>query len=279
MEGTFPTRSIGVTGFRSALELRLVHMLFHRIYREHLDTNKKGVRPPRLMTGILVSSKTLYGYSNWYLRRYPRPTALPDLCRQASSLETFNLVHYSTDTPECMVDDCIKVMRFTESLLKGIQFNLYWPNPAHLQMLRRRYPELYFLLQVGNRALDEFARGSSEESFRYDTRGFITRVKKYEGLIDGILLDPSGGRGRPLEPDRLAPLVKELQQYPRLDIGVAGGLSGNSMELIRDLADICPYLSIDAEGRLRNPEDDSLALMEVMSYLKAAFDLFYPKEG
>jgi hypothetical protein len=275
---TLPKRNIGVTGFMSVEELKTAQDLFIRLFEQHEAAHEKENSEPRLMAGILVSSKTIEGIPDRYPGRYPKPQKLTDLFLEANSWNTRNLAHYNTDTPENLVEECEQVMEVVGPSLDGFQLNIRWPDPVLVKELRRRHPRLHILLQVGGGALSHFARGREGAFSRYDTEGFMAKVLEYGGSLNEILLDPSGGRGEALQAGHLTPLVRELMKVEGLGIGVAGGLSGETMGLVSELVPVCSYLSIDAEGRLRNSEDDSLNLERVEVYLKAAFELFYPKE-
>jgi len=58
-----------------------------------------------------------------------------------------------------------------------------------------------------------------------------------------------------------------------MGLGVAGGLSPTTLDLVRPLTNEFPDLSIDAEGRLRTPEDH-LDLAVSSEYLRKAFEMF-----
>jgi hypothetical protein len=277
VERDIPKRNIGVTGFMSLWELMFAQEVFYKLFERHQAAHQKENSEPRLMAGILVSSKTINGIANRYPGRYPRPEMLTDLFIEANRHNTLSLAHYNTDTPENLVTECEKVMDLVGPAMHGFQLNVRWPEPELLKELRYCHPELHILLQVGGKALGEFMLGGWEgESLEYDTSAFMAKVASYGGSINEILLDPSGGKGQPLQANHLAPLVRELMKVEGLGIGVAGGLSGKTIGLVSELVPVCPYLSIDAEGRLRNPDDDSLNLEQVEAYLRAAFDLFYP---
>ena len=80
----------------------------------------------------------------------------------------------------------------------------------------------------------------------------VNRVRKYQGLVNYVLLDPSGGTGRLFNPEELKKFLGRLYEA-QLDLsyGVAGGLSPTTLNLLESLVKEFPNLSIDAEGRLR----------------------------
>lgn len=273
---TMPRRMIGVTGFMTAQELRFAQDLFGRLVTFYGLDDKSEEERPQLMAGILVSRKTANGIPDRYPNRYPKPEALPALLQEASrSSATLSLVHYNTDTPDNLLSECEKLIQVAGPNLQGLQLNLCWPHPALTQELHRRYPDFFITLQVGSQALQQFELRKNGEFCAYEAIRMVVQVQQYEDSIQGILLDPSGGRGETLQSARLLPLVQALTHRTGLSVGVAGGLSGRTIGLLNNLPEACPYLSIDAEGRLRNLHDDSLNLSAVAMYLSAAFDIFY----
>jgi hypothetical protein len=58
-----------------------------------------------------------------------------------------------------------------------------------------------------------------------------------------------------------------------IGLGVAGGLGPDSLNLVEPLIAKFPNLSIDAEGRLRNNQND-LDLKAMSDYLAKALQLF-----
>ena len=79
------------------------------------------------------------------------------------------------------------------------------------------------------------------------------------GIIDYVLLDPSGGLGQPFDPEVAKSYLDELRKFENeLGLGVAGGLSPTTLNLLEDLIKDYPNLSTDAEGKLRSAEDHLL---------------------
>jgi hypothetical protein len=258
----------------SPLEISFAQDLFRELLEGRPAAREPGAVSPRLMVGILVSSKTINGVENRYPARYPKPQALPALFLEATHYSTLNLAHYNTRTPENLLAECARVMDVAGAPLHGFQLNLCWPDPAAVYALRRRYPELHILLQVGAEALRCYYRNGKGGAAHYDAKGLAAKVREYEG-IDGVLLDASDGQGRLLDPELMKSPVYELMNTDGLGIGVAGGLCAEAIPLLKGLAAVCPYLSIDAQGRLRSQDTDVLDLVEMEAYLRAAFTQFY----
>ena len=95
----------------------------------------------------------------------------------------------------------------------------------------------------------------------------------YFDVVDGVLLDISGGRGVPFAEDDMLLMLRSLREDfgQRLMIGAAGGLSAESISTLKPLLRVHPYLSWDAEGRLRDAADD-LDLSAATAYLLASHE-------
>jgi len=96
-------------------------------------------------------------------------------------------------------------------------------------------------------------------------------VNPYKGLVDHVLLDPSGGFGKSFDPEVERPYLEALADLG-IGLGVAGGLSPFTLHILEPLVKDFPQLSIDAEGRLRN-HNDQLDLTVAGSYLQKAYEL------
>ena len=83
----------------------------------------------------------------------------------------------------------------TAGILHGFQLNMSWPNINLLKDYRKEscLKDKYLVLQINQEALEK--AGNTPQ-------GVVERLSHYIGLIDAILLDPSGGRGQPFDPVR-----------------------------------------------------------------------------
>ena len=241
---------VGVTGFMSCNEVREALTM----------VPKKSVR--RLMVGILMSSKTLAGQTNKWPGRYPKKEAVAGIF--ADDERALNLVHYNTDNPETLFAQLTEITELAGPHLDGFQLNIAWPPIAQVQKYRKTNPEKFLLLQIGGKAMA--VAGSAKH--------FAELVGEYLPTIDAILIDPSGGKGQPLDPIKGTEYLSSLHNYPKLGLGIAGGLGSRSLYLIDPLVRMFPNLSIDAEGQLRTrPPEDKLCIYTMKNYLEDAFPI------
>ena len=125
------------------------------------------------------------------------------------------------------------------------------------------------VLQVGARAF---------ELIGYSPQKLADKIEsEYGGLIHYVLLDASGGLGKPLDARMLTPYLRALaaKRLP-IGLGVAGGLNADSLHLVVSLIDEFPNLCLDAEGKLRNRKDN-MSVRAAISYLTGTYALFKNK--
>ncbi len=244
---------IGVTGFMSREE---VSQALTAVSRETAY---------RLMVGVLMSSKTLAGQTNKWPGRYPKKESVADIF--IDDPRALNLIHYNTDTPEMLASEVGQIVELAGPHLDGFQFNVKWPDhPLQLKAVREMFPDLYLLLQIGGRAMEEIL------SFgRYPMELLKTMVGWYLPHIDAILIDPRGGKGELLNTAKGAEWLRAARELSGIEVGISGGLGSVTTHLIEPLAKKFPRLNIDAEGQLRTPKpEDALDMKAVEGYIVLA---------
>lgn len=246
---------IGVTGFMSRAEVS-----------EALAMVPQG-STRRLMVGVLMSHKTLAGQQNKWPGRYPKKEVVADIF--VDDPRALNLIHYNTDNPETLLTQLVEITELVGPHLDGFQLNIAWPPISQLEDYGGAYPEKFLLLQVGGKAM---AQLESMERF-------TELIGAYLPVIDAILIDPSGGKGEPLDSVRGAEYLRAVHDYPTLGVGIAGGLGPDTLHLLDPLVREFPELSIDAEGRLRTQQpEDALSLDAMQTYLEDGFPILAGKE-
>ncbi|PIP55497.1 MAG: hypothetical protein CO183_00360 [Candidatus Zambryskibacteria bacterium CG_4_9_14_3_um_filter_42_9] len=216
----------------------------------------------RLMVGILMGDKTLAGETNKWPGRFPKKEAVREIF--VNDPRTFNLVHYSTNCPETLLSQLMEITKLAGPYFDGFQLNMPWPPISHIYDYREANPDKYILLQIGKRAV----------TIIESMERFTKLVGVYSLIVDGVLIDVSGGRGKPLDVIKVAQYLRAVSNYPKLDFGIAGGLGPKTLDMITHLVEEFPNLSIDAESCLRTPEpEDALCLKSMCAYLEDAFSL------
>lgn len=237
-----PRPYIGVTGFTARTQVDAA-----------LRVVKDG-RPPLIMIGVLASDKTIRRESHRHgsqMRRYPDVDTIAGLFSPDEN--ALNLIHLFCGRPERLFEDMLLASDLGGEHCHGLQLNVPWPSPADIEAWRndresQGRTSSHIVLQCGRVALAEVG---------YDPYALVGRFRQYAGLVDRVLLDESDGSGSLLDPSSMRRYLTALYES-NLPMGyvVAGGLSAETIpQLLTPLIHEFPDLSIDAEGRLRNPSD------------------------
>ena len=151
--------------------------------------------------------------------------------------------------------------------------HMVWPSPREVaEALFRAKKDISVILQIGGSALQEVGHCRLR---------LAKKLEAYTDLIDGIVIDKSMWHGRELDPEELLLYLDAItRQTSWLQVGVAGGIGPDTMELVRPIIARYPKVSIDARSKLRsngNPHDPvDWAL--VRSYVKQADQYLYRHE-
>ncbi len=217
-----------------------------------------------VMIGLLMSGKTIRGEANRWPHRYPtRDMAATVFVRHPHIL---NLVHFNTkEVPEKLHHDMLTAQALAGPHCDGFQLNIAWPDMNALADYRAtlRFENRYVVLQCGEQAL---------ASVGHSGRGLARRVREYVrfGLIDYVLVDPSVGVGKEFDINLALDCFHHISEIETIGMGIAGGLSAATLSRLDSIRKHHGNFSIDAEGRLRTPEDE-LDLAAVREYLDAFF--------
>lgn len=86
---------------------------------------------------------------------------------------------------------------YGNNLCRTLQLNTVWPAVYELQAVKQHYPSLDIMLQLGSIVLD--ASGPA---------GLSSKLGEYANLVDYVLIDRSGSRGRPFETSFAVPFYE-----------------------------------------------------------------------
>ena len=226
-----------------------------------------SMRTPHIpMVGFLVSYKTLNRKPTNNLR-YPPIDVLPDLL-EATNKQALNMIHYNSRNLDTLSYQIDQIFSKVYDLCQSLQLNIPWPPINEIKKIKEDYPEMQIVFQASKEAIK-----------RQTPKQIAQGLKKYEGLLTYVLIDPSGGQQKTFEASDTVPIYCEIKEHcPDLTVGFAGGFRGENVnsrlqEIIEQTqeSDFC----IDAEGGLSNklssrPGDDILNIEKVRNYLKGA---------
>ena len=229
---------VGVTGFTSMGEVN--------------DVLKHMPKAPErlLMCGVLLSNTLLAGGTRDKNGRYPPPEKIAAIFSRDS--RCLNLIHYCPRMDADLAKSLVRASEVAGPRGHGLQINAApsrpWPDPQAIAAYRHRSNPERVVLQIGREAI---------ASTGHDPIDVARHCADYSNVVTDLLLDTSGGLGRPLDPATVAPYLETIADAaPQLGIVIAGGLrADNVAALLEPLARRWPGVSVDAESRLRDQND------------------------
>ncbi len=243
------TPYVGITGFMAKEEAGAVLQVWPENARR------------KLMIGVLVSWKTLNNLTNKWPSRYPKIEAVAEIF--PDDPRALNLVHYNTKNNMSPCDELTVISGAAGNSFDGFQLNIAWPDRAELASFRAMNPNIFIVLQIGSRAFEGVGDSPSR---------LAQAVNFYAEIIDHVLLDQSGGVGRPMDIELLRPYLEEISEKSegKIGLGIAGGMSAVFSQFEDQLSALVqdfPDISVDAEGKLRD-KDDNLAIDEAIKFAR-----------
>lgn len=195
----------------------------------------------RLMVGVMMSFKTLTGEPSKWAAAWPKNEEVRDIFVRHPFV--FNTLHYADYDSNTTLWHLLEAAKFGGPRLQAIQLDMIWPPDVIIKGLKRKFPDLKVVLQINTLAL---------EAVENKPDLLIEWLRKYNGILDYVLLDKSHGKGLGMDAQGLLPFVRAISDHlPNLQIGVAGGLGPSTMDLVLPIVHEFPNVSIDAQGKLR----------------------------
>jgi len=219
-----------------------------------------------LMVGVLVGSNPHLHHQNVHPNRYP---ALEDI----SSIFVdhplvINFIHLCTNDRDVssLSNRLLELTDIAGPNMDGFQLNVAWPPTSSLAIYRSRHPDKKIVLQLSTQAL---------EQVKHSPEGLVSKLAAYEGIIDGILLDPSSGMGTAFNAKKARRFLQAIRSMSfKIKLAVAGGLSVSKFSLVRPLVNDFRQLCVDVESGVRNDEDDSMVPSRVIDFYEKSLELF-----
>jgi phosphoribosylanthranilate isomerase len=234
---------IGITGFKSAEEVRSI-----------ADYAAEGT--PRIMYGVLTSPKNTLDFHSEGRRR--AATSKLESIFSAVPLNGFPMLHHCTYNRN-FVNELDLILGYNsiydKGLVKSLQINQRLPEISEVIMLRKKYPELEVVIQLEPPDLE-------------NPKSTAKKLIKYEGLFDYIIIDPSRGAGIALDFTNSLDVLNAIKTNAMPVI--AGGLHPENVKQTVGFfkKNYSGEFCIDAEGRLRTPDDNALDIGRTKEYVK-----------
>lgn len=201
----------------------------------------RAYEPLYLKAGVTMSRRVLWGIPSKWKHVCPRRSMIAKIFAQ-NDPRVLNVIHYADYDGVDLLVSLERLAALAGPNLHGIQLDMVWPSPTTLEEFRKKHPTLFFILQVGTKALGQVG---------YHPLRLWEAMRSYDGVVDRILLDKSGGEGRPLVARELVRFVDIIyERMPSGVLGVAGGLGPETLQFVEPLLAMYPHLSIDAQSKL-----------------------------
>ncbi|MCL5018186.1 MAG: hypothetical protein M1416_00250 [Candidatus Pacearchaeota archaeon] len=206
------------------------------------------------MIGFLVNKKTLYKIpakaGKIPHQRYPPVSSLRRMMEYSKGYAV-NAIHFSARDDDNLDEEVKQLFHldniYRDNFCNTLQLNVLYPEKNKLEKILGEFSKMSIILQLPKRILE-------------DKKNIAKKIKDYSGLIRGVLIDPSGGKGKEFDIELSAEIYKRIKEkFPELIVGIAGGLNGKNVyeKIILFKEKIKSYdFSIDAEGGLRIYEED-----------------------
>ncbi len=263
---------VGIAGFMTDDEIM-----------EAISLTPTNTRSP-LAIGILASAKTIRGFDNKYPNRYPKVALIPYLAKEANSTAAMNarniisVLHYSLDT----IDDIGLQFGLVNDLVVAGEFNALQVNaPPHLLSNHELLACIDHVAAAreGFRVIVQFRPPRGLDPW-VDVGVLASVILNRSSHVTDILLDASGGRGRPFNVAMTNAAIASIRlacfanghAIDRISLGVAGGIAQGTLSELEPLFGVHGQLSFDTESGVRNAEDH-MSRSALRGYLPSAWAL------
>jgi hypothetical protein len=227
---------------------------------------KYEVQDRKLMVGVMMSYDTMTGKPSYWTDFWPKNEAVADIF--VDHPLAFNTLHYVDYNCNTSTSHLMEAADYGIPYIHAIQLDMVWPPDVIIKGLRRRFLKLKVVLQVNTDALQLVGDKPNL---------LVDCLKKYEGIVDYVLLDKSIGRGVEMDAEVLLPFALAIAEHlPWLGIAAGGGLGPGTVDLVEPLRKAIPTISWDAQGKLRTSGNsaDPLEWDRIKLYLLESVGLY-----
>lgn len=153
-------------------------------------------------------------------------------------------IHHKPESANHFIREVDELLNIEQiySCLDYIQLTGLWVNPKELLLLKEQFPQLNIMLQLPTYKMD-----------LVDEKNVINRLMEYDGIITGITIDNSGGKGVTHNIELSSLIIQEaISNGLELNYTIAGGIEGaNADSILKGVYD-CTHIecSIDSQSKL-----------------------------
>lgn len=251
---------IGITDFTDFEQVKAMQEVFLK--------HRKRDEPHMLHVGVMTSFKTFHFLQSKWTNAFPPKEKFAEIF---SSDQVYNCLHYAdyAEVPMDLAFTLERALKLCGDNLHALQLDMPWPDPLQVQEgIRDSGKKIEVILQLSSKAMEMAGTRSVD---------VVKKLVMYDGVIDRVLLDMSGGRGIPMDADRLILLARVIRAvFPDMGLVIAGGFGpGTVARLAWKFLSEFPDASLDAQGKLR-PSGNALDPIDwnmAAQYLVEALDV------
>jgi len=228
------TPYIGITDFLNYDQVKKMLAVF--------KSNQQPGSVRKLHVGVMTSYKILHEIQTKWSKAFPSKESIASIF---CSDDVYNCLHYADyDNHTCVWKDLSQAISYGGLGINALQLDMIWPDPWDIsEGVKSSGKKIEVILQVGKKAIEE-----ADD----DPDVVVQWLRRYNGVIDRVLLDMSMGRGVGMNAASLLPFARAIaDRLPEIGLVVAGGLGPNTIGLVESLVQEFPDISIDAQGKLR----------------------------
>lgn len=255
---------IGITGVETPTQAQHLLNIFDQRAPARVDVS--------LHLGLMMSYKTLHGLPTQWANVFPKKESLRGVFAAGSRFDVLTCLHYADYDGIDVEDSLVETFSYVCPEANSLQLDMIWPDPDAIAAALLRGWEgdsPTVILQVGRAALEAVHRRPNE---------LVNRLSDYEGVVDCVLLDESGGEGRPIQIGSVLPLAQAIaRNCSRFKIAFAGGLGPDTIKPVaKELLTMFPMASFDAQKNLCTNSDvrSGLDLTRCARYLWSALEAY-----
>lgn len=169
------------------------------------------------------------------------------------------ILHYSPSNYINFYDEVCNLMEYDniKNYINILFITGIWPNLCDVKKIKQRYSNIDITIQLPLYRMDDLSISIVGN-----------KLLEYEGCVEYVSIDNSGGRGIENNVDYSIQLINYMKKYDsRLKWFIAGGAYGRNVKNIIEKVFLgtSECISIDAESRLRH--EGKLALEKVAEYV------------
>lgn len=227
---------IGITDFETPWQVQQMIDVFDKAQEKYPSSILR-----KLMIGVMISYKTLNNIESRWSDIWVKKELIKFLFIKHPSV--YNTLHYADYEGNTNSKHLLKATEYGGENMQSLQLDMIWPSIEMLAEFKKERPEIDLILQVGKPAFKQINN---------DPAQLVQQLKRYESIIEFVLLDKSMGQGKAMNAFELVTYFKAISDSG-LDMGLtgAGGLNPKNVKIAQPLFDYNKSMSVDAQTGLK----------------------------